>query len=68
VIFQCPVCKNQQNLKSVQDKKFTEFKCNECLEKYFSLEGIYFIMTEKDDFFNLKRKLDRYIKNMKKHP
>ena len=68
MIYQCLECKNQQNLEPMQDHEFMVFKCNQCMEEYYYLEGIYFIITKKDDFFNLRRKLNRYIKNKEEHP
>lgn len=59
--YQCPACQCENELKF--DKTFeTEiFKCDFCAEEFFYIEGVYFVLTAEEDFYNVKRKLRRFV-------
>ena len=54
-------CINCNKKQSLLLKNQTVIKCNFCYEAYPVIEGIIITLNTKDDFFNYKKKLKRYI-------
>ena len=46
-------------------EKYNQYICNNCQFVYPIIEGVVLAIKEQYDFYNYKRKLSRYIKNIR---
>ena len=59
--YQCPACKRTNEV-TITDKKSNEFfSCDFCFEEFFYIDGVFFILTNDEDFYNWKKKLKRFV-------
>ena len=55
-ITKCVNCKNT-NLKKFKDK----FYCSECSSNFYVIEGVVFALNNTYDFFNINKKIKRFL-------
>jgi hypothetical protein len=57
-IYKCIDCNNGKLYYSI---KLKSFSCSRCKNNYPIIEGVTLAISDAGDFYNYKRKLDRYI-------
>lgn len=61
--YQCPACRYGNEITVNKKSTAERFRCDFCQEEFFYIDGVFFILTAEEDFYNLKRKLERFVEH-----